>query len=176
MKKQLVEYSKIVRNVMATEYAETMEIIRKEFATLDKMVFEEVGKSENKEIEETLETIGEMIENFKNSMFKMVEERIKAIIIEKKPYFVEKMTEISMECVNPLESIMIVEPLMKITALAYDTHTDMCMDYICKRLIQLMNAVEEKLGIREEMEEIENLMNDEELDIMKIIELIAKLG
>ena len=51
----------------------------------------------------------------------------------------------------------------------------MCATYVCDRIHILMNTVESKLGIREEIEELENLLEDEELDILKILKTLQEM-
>lgn len=179
MKKQLKEYQSFIGVVMAVEYANTMEEIRNEFEKLDKEVFEIVEKADEEKVGDTLEILSGMLDDFKDTMGTKVAERLKEIALEKKPELVKKMTELSVERENIIESIMIVEPMMKLTDKAFVTYGTMCGKYISDRLYDLMNTVEEKLGIREEMAEIEKIFEDEvkdgDIDIMKVLKFISKL-
>lgn len=160
MKKIVKKYVAFTGEKMATEYASTMEIIRREFSDLDKLVLDTLNRLEGeKEVEDILEELCPILENFKNSMEKMIDERLKEIIQNKRAEFVGKMTALTITKENPIESLMVIGELMEVTQQSFETYEEMCKRYVAGRLCALMDAVEERLGIREEMEELENLIH-----------------
>lgn len=175
MEKQLKKYKNFVGEVMAVEYATTILELTSDFKELDKDIFTIVEKANKKEVGETLEIVLNIIDDFKDVIEEKIKDRLKTIIEDKKPELVNTMSEIAIECDDILESLIIVEPMKKITDSAFEMYGTMCIDFISKKLYNLMNEVEERLGIREEMSTIEKLLDNEEVDISEVLELISKM-
>lgn len=174
MKKQIKEYAKFVSEAMATEYAETMQILRRECAEFEEEIKNMVDTLENEGIEKTLEITGNEINNFRELMKEMIKERLKEIKEETKEIFVAEMTEIAVESGNIIEGIRLVEELIEITHQSFVTYEKMCEEFIYASLYQLMNDIEEKLGIREEMEELGKLFGSLE-NMEKVMEILSKI-
>lgn len=175
MNEQLKKYSIFVGSIMAKEYANTMEKIRSEFTILEDIVSDMLEHSNEQKIEDTLDTIGDMVKHFGASIDKMIEGRLKKITSNKRTIFVEKIAELCMECDSTIELMKLIPALMSATECAFESYSEMCATYVCDRIHALMNTVESKLGIREEIEELENLFDVEELDILELLKVLQKI-
>lgn len=175
MNEQLKKYSIFIGSIMAKEYADTMEKIRSEFTILEDIVSDMLEHSNEQKIEDTLDTIGDMVKHFGASIDKMIEGRLEKIITNKRTILVEKMAELCMECDSTTEIMKSIPLLMSATECAFESYSEMCATYVCDRIHALMNTVESKLGIREEIEELENLFDVEELDILELLKVLQKI-
>ena len=174
--KLLKEYSDFISNIMDKEHKATLVIIKKDFRLLDKKVITTLMTDEL-ETEEKMMVILNLIENFKDKQQALIGANISKLSEEKKPILVNKMTEISLKDTDLLSDIGMLEQLMGATQIAFDTYVEECMDYVCYRLADLMDIVEEELGIKEELDEIqEQLKNEEDLEMMNFIISMLKYG
>ena len=167
MNKTVRKYGDYVATIMNKEYEDTMAIIKKEFKTIDNMVFSIVVSDEIETQEKIAKTI-EITDNFRNSMEKMIGARMEKIIVEKRPILINKMADLSCEQDNIIEGIMLLEPLMKVTDLAFETYLELTIGYVSKRLFQLIDAVEETL--EDEDEEVEEI----EIDLEELLKAVLK--
>lgn len=157
MKEKIIKYTKFTEEVMSIECNNTMEVIRKEFSMLDNMVADCLQQTQNKEKEQIFNTIVNMLKNFKYSIDKIVKEKLNKTMNDKKTIFVGEMTKISLECESPMESLKLVQALMKVTDCGFNVCMENCVGYICGRLCALMDAIVERLDIKDEIDTFKTL-------------------
>lgn len=179
-KKAIKEYADFISKDMDKEYKKTLEELKTKFVFLDKKVVK-IAIDEELELEEKMTTILQIIENYKSELETMLNSKMEKIIENKRVMVVEKINEIVTKEDDVLVSLLMIEPLMDITKMAYDTYIEVCNDYINDRILLLMDTVEEYLGIKEEVVffgcecECEDEEDEDEVGEEEIVNLLLNL-
>ncbi|MGL5714296.1 MAG: hypothetical protein ACRCX2_14845 [Paraclostridium sp.] len=175
MKKLLENYVDFAGELVSKEHEITMEIINKKFKAFDIEIIMMLTSKEGGETTEILTALSGKIETFLDTMEILIKNRTEEIVINNKEKFTHEMARIATEGVSPIEGLKLLQPMFEITDTAFDTHNEVCGEYVTKRVKALMDAVEDKLGIREEIQTIEDLFSSKEVDVEQLLKLIMKI-